>query len=178
MERRNAMSLEISDMPSLLAILSNTSARPRYAFMVLNLIAQAADADGQAGPWMRIGTRSLTIRDWLCESLVPMGQRDPRRAKLVARVREELEAARRLPADAQAAAALIDTEVLERVRHSGSANISRAVSDLVRAGLMDRHYEGYRVDHVNRGAQRHAVYTVPANVRRALHGAGEFKFAA
>jgi hypothetical protein len=42
------------------------------------------------------------------------------------------------------------------------------VSELVRAGLVRRHYQGYRVDHVNRGAQRNAVYTIVPEVRRAL----------
>ena len=38
------------DMPSLLEVLARTSSRPRYAFMVLNLIAQVARSDGSAGP--------------------------------------------------------------------------------------------------------------------------------
>lgn len=43
-----------------------------------------------------------------------------------------------------------------------------AWSDLVKAGLLRRHYQGFRVDHPNRGAQREAVYTVLPEVRRAL----------
>jgi len=46
------------------------------------------------------------------------------------------------------------------VRRSGRCNVRRAASDLVRAGLLRRHYQGYRVDHENRGAQREAVYTI------------------
>jgi predicted transcriptional regulator len=61
-----------------------------------------------------------------------------------------------------------DAEVRERVRASGMTSISRAVSELVRAGLLKRHYQGYRVDHENRGAQRQAVYTIPPFVRGAL----------
>jgi hypothetical protein len=52
--------------------------------------------------------------------------------------------------------------------HSGRTNVSRAVSDLVRAGLICRHYQGYRVDHSNRGAQREAVYTIVPAVQCAL----------
>ena len=63
---------------------------------------------------------------------------------------------------------MIDTEVRGRLRQSGRSNISRAVSDLVRAGLVRRHYQGYAVDHHNRGAQRQAVYQVTDLARRAL----------
>ena len=70
--------------------------------------------------------------------------------------------------DAEQAARAIDNEVRERVRRSGRCNVSRAVSDLVRAGLVRRHYQGYRVDHHNRGAQREAVYTITEAAARAL----------
>ena len=56
----------------------------------------------------------------------------------------------------------------ERVRRSGRCNVSRAVSELVRAGLVRRHYEGWRVDHHNRGARREAVYTLLPDTMRAL----------
>ena len=39
------------------------------------------------------------------------------------------------------------------------------VSGLVRAGLLKRHYEGYRVDHDNRGAQRQAFYILAGGAR-------------
>jgi len=42
------------------------------------------------------------------------------------------------------------------------------VSELVRAGLVKRHYQGFRVDHHNRGAKRQAVYVVTDPVMRAL----------
>lgn len=41
-------------------------------------------------------------------------------------------------------------------------------SDLVKAGLVRRHYQGYRVDHHNRGAQREAVYTITEAAACAL----------
>jgi hypothetical protein len=34
--------------------------------------------------------------------------------------------------------------------------------------LVHRHYQGYHVDHENRGAQREAVYTLLPGVRAAL----------
>jgi hypothetical protein len=54
------------------------------------------------------------------------------------------------PALAEAA---VDEEVRERVRTAGKANLSRAVTELANAGLVKRHYQGYRVDPLNRGAQ-------------------------
>jgi predicted transcriptional regulator len=63
-----------------------------------------------------------------------------------------------------------DEEIEARILRSGRTNVSRAVSDLVRAGLLQRHYQGYRVDHPNRRAQREAVYTIAPDVRRALAG--------
>src|SRR3546814_5857063 len=59
-----------------------------------------------------------------------------------------------------AAKTIIDDELRQLVRTAGRANVSRAVSDLVRAGMLHRHYQGYRVDHYNRGARRQAVYTL------------------
>lgn len=73
-----------------------------------------------------------------------------------------------LPADPIEAERIVEAQVGERIRETGMTAISRAVSELVRAGLIKRHYQGYLVDHENRGAQRHAVYTVTAAVRAAL----------
>jgi predicted transcriptional regulator len=72
-----------------------------------------------------------------------------------------------LPGDPELAEQIVSSEVRGRVRRSGRTNISRAVSDLVRAGFLRRHYQGYRVDHENRGG-REAVYTILPTVRRAL----------
>lgn len=148
------------DMPGLLEVLAHNSSRPRYAFMVLNLIAKAAGLGGRAGPMVMQGGDRMLLRDWLCDALVPMGHREPRRAALAARVRDELTHSDALPEDSGAAELAIETEVRARLRASGKTNVSRAVSDLVRAGLLVRHYQGYCVDHHNRGAQRQAVYTL------------------
>lgn len=59
-------------------------------------------------------------------------------------------------------------EVRERLRRSDRTNVSRAVSDLVRVGLLRRHYRGYRVDHHNRGAGREAVCTLTAAAKQTL----------
>ncbi|OUC54525.1 hypothetical protein CA262_06355 [Sphingobium sp. GW456-12-10-14-TSB1] len=39
---------------------------------------------------------------------------------------------------------------------------------LVRAGILHRHYQGYRVDHHNRGTQRQAFYTLSPIARKLL----------
>jgi hypothetical protein len=157
-----------NDLPTLLELLAQASARPRYAFMVLNLIAQAGGPSGRAGPYVATGSGPVSLRDWLCDALTPMGQRDPKRIRLAERVRAELAASGTLPTDRDEAARIVDHEVRERVRASGKTNVSHCVTELVRAGLIQRHYQGYRVDHQNRGAQRQAVYTVPEAIRQAL----------
>lgn len=149
-----------SDLSSLLDQLSHCCSRPRYAFMLLTLIADVARPDGSAGPLVRVGTGLVPLRDWLCDALTPMGHRDPRRMALVERVRDEMRKDGQLSGDAAADDARVQDEVRTRVRASGKTNLSRAASELVKAGLLKRHYQGYRVDHLNRGAQRQAVYTL------------------
>ncbi len=158
----------ILDVPAILARLTTVCERPRYNFMVLNLIAQAGGETGSAGPYVREGNRRIPVRDWLCDAMVPVAQRDPRRLAITEKVRKELEAKQALPVDPAAAEQLVEAQVCKRVRQSGHTNISRAVSELVRAGLVRRHYQGYRVDHANRGAQRQAVYTITEETRQAL----------
>lgn len=156
------------DLRSVLENLATNSARPRYAFMVLNLIANAAGPAGRAGPYVRETEGLVPVRDWLCDALTPMAQRKPQRRATVEGIRREMKQDGTLPADADEAQALIDAEVKNRVRQSGRANVSRAVSELVRAGLLTRHYQGYRIDHQNRGGQRQAVYTVTREAQLAL----------
>jgi hypothetical protein len=157
-----------SEMAALLDVLAEVSSRPRYAFMVLNLIAEVAGTDGKAGPFIVQGRVSIPLRDWLGQSLTPMGGRDPRRLALAERVREELALDGTLPTDPAVAQACVAAEVRHRVLASGKTNLSRAVSELVRAGLLRRHYAGTFVDHHNRGAQRHVVYTVVGRARCLL----------
>lgn len=161
-------SRRLLELPAILERLAKSCERPRYSFMVLNLIAQAGARSGSAGPYIREGDRLIPIRDWLCDALLPVAQRDPRRLAVSEKVRRELEIERALPADPEVAQRLVDERVGERLRRSGRTNVSRAVSELVRAGLVTRHYQGYRVDHRNRGAQRQAVYTIVPEARRAL----------
>ena len=157
-----------ADMPSVIERLASVSSRPRYAFMLLNLIARAAGQGGKAGPYVVERGGTVRLRDWLCDALSPMAGRDPKRVALVERVRAELAGQGALPDDENAAARAIDEAVRARVRASGRCNVSRAVSELVRAGLVRRHYQGWRVDHHNRGARREAVYTLTPEAMRAV----------
>ena len=87
---------------------------------------------------------------------------------VIADVRADLEKRGALPSDEEAAEGVMAEEVRDRLRRSGRTNVSRAVSDLVRVGLLRRHYRGYRVDHHNRGAGREAVYTLTPAAKQAL----------
>lgn len=156
------------NMPSVIERLAATSSRPRYAFMVLNLIARAAGQGGKAGPYVVEQGRPVRLRDWLCDALSPMGGRDPKRVALMQQVRAELEGEGALPDDPVEASRAVNDAVRSRVRASGRCNVSRAVSELVRTGLVRRHYQGWRVDHHNRGARREAVYTLTPEALRAL----------
>jgi hypothetical protein len=71
-----------------------------------------------------------------------------------------------LTGDAARDAARIDAAVEEQVQAVGRANISRAISDLVRAGLMTRHYAGYATNHKNRGVG--AMRSTGSNRRTGL----------
>lgn len=93
---------------------------------------------------------------WLCDALMPMGQRDPQRIALEQPIREEVDISGTLPPDIEQVKAVVEDAIRLQVHASGKTNISRAVSELVRAGLLQRHYRGYHIDHHNRGAQRQA----------------------
>lgn len=154
------------DVSTILSRLSEHSSRPRYAFMVLNLISEAAGPSGSVGPEVVRQGIPVPVRDWLSDALAPLAERDQRRRKLAARAADAL--ADEMPSDPAAAAQAVDIEIRDRVRRSGKTNVSRAVSDLVRAGLIRRHYEGWCKDHQNRGGQRQSVYTVNASALAAL----------
>lgn len=156
-----------SGIGSIYATLAKASARPRYAFLVLQLVTEAADARGRAGPLVRDGSNQpLYLRDWLCTQLLPLSEREDRRSALRARVVEALDG--RLTGNAQADEALIAEGVEEQVLAAGRSNVSRAISDLVKAGFLNRHYAGYATNHVNRGGGRHAVYIVEPQIMDAL----------
>ena len=140
--------------------LSAVSSRPRYAFMVLNLISEVADPHGRAGPLIGSGPEATTVRDWLSDALAPLASQR-RRDALAARVTAKV-------ADGAPNPAMLAEAIRQQARLSGKTNVSRAVSDLVRTGLVRRHYQGWRTNHANRGGGRHVVYTVEAEALAAL----------
>lgn len=146
--------------------LAEVSRRPRYTFMVLNLISEVAGPDGKAGPYVQANGQQVPVREWLCDSLAPLAQDERRRADLRRRLMAEMKA--ELPHNRAEAERLVERALQARIRSSGKTNISHAVSDLVKAGFVKRHYEGWVRNHVNRGAQRHAVYVVDGDVLAAL----------
>ncbi len=158
------MGTSAEDIGTILSCLAAQSRRPRYAFMVLNLISEVADEKGKAGPFVARGPAPVPIRDWLCEQLMPLSSRDDRRRRLRESVAAGLAERRAGPIDE----ALVEAAVHERALAVGKTNVSRAVTELVSAGLLRRHYAGWCKDHANRGGGRHAVYTVEAEALSAL----------
>jgi len=159
-----------SGLGAIFAVLAEVSTRPRYAFLVLQLVAEIADGRGQAGPYVIAGDERILLRDWLCAQLLPISEQNRRRAALRARVAVAL--APGLTGAPDEVARRVDQAVEQQVLQAGRANISRAISDLVRADLVTRHYAGYATDHANRGGGRHAVYVVKPAVLRLLRGPG------
>jgi len=156
----------------LMALLAERCSRPRYAFMMLSLLADIARADGSAGPVVARGASRIPLRDWLCEALSPLADKDSRRQALASRAARDLKASGAWPDDPELAARCLEEEVKLRVLTSGKTNVSRTVSELVRAGLLKRYYQGYWVDHENRGAQRQAIYTLTGAARLLLRSPG------
>lgn len=144
------------------------SARPRYTFMVLDLITRVARANGEAGPLVREGGALVPIREWLAAAIAPSGARHHQRRATTVKVKAALAATGGLPAHPADIQRIVEAQVAERIRETGMTAVSRAVSELVRADLIKRHYQGFCIDHENRGAQRLAVYTVMDCVRAAL----------
>ena len=72
----------LGSLPDLIDRISQVSKRPRYAFMVLNLIYKAVGQGDSIGPYVRYGDDLLPVRDWLCEARIPLAQRDGRRRTL------------------------------------------------------------------------------------------------
>lgn len=157
------------ELPDIVRVIAEHSSRPRYTFMVLDLIARVARPNGEAGPLIRDGQALVPIREWLAATIALSSARNHQRRDTATKIRTGLAAAGELPVDPAEAERIVEAQVSERIRDTGMTAISRAVSELVRAGLIERHYQGFLVDHENRGAQRHAVYTITPAVRAALH---------
>lgn len=155
-------------LPDLVERIATMTRRPRYALLVLELIARKAGRDGSLGPYVKTEEGRVPVRDWICQALAPLAKRDCRRLAMVEAVRKEVLSKAQHGTELAALESACAAQIQERIIRSGRTSVSRAVSDLVRAGLLRRHYQGYRIDHPNRGAQREAVYTILPEVRQAL----------
>lgn len=147
-------------------MLAKASRRPRYAFLVLQLIAELADERGQAGPFVESKGKVVLLRDWLCDQMLPISEQPVRRSALRARVVASL--AETLTGDDQSDAKRIEQAIDEQIRAVGRANVSRAVTELVKAGIMSRFYSGYATNHANQGGGRNVVYVVEQTVLEML----------
>lgn len=157
----------ISNIGSIYATLAKISNRPRYAFLVLQLVTEAADARGRAGPLIQDGeNHSVHVRDWLCMQLLPLSEREDRRSALRSRITDLLRD--KFTGDRKSDERLVEEAVEEQVLSAGRSNVSRAISDLVKAGYLKRHYAGYATNHANRGGGRHAVYVVEPQILAAM----------
>lgn len=146
--------------------LSMASKRPRYAFMVLNLLAEQASDSGRVGPAIELDGEDLTVRDWVATKLSRMAAGAGKRAKVEERVREALQD--QLPPDLLEAQAMIDRRVNAKVRASGADNLSRVLGELEAAGYLTRFYEGDITRHHNRGGRRLLVVVVSQDALAAL----------
>ena len=160
------------DLSMIFERLSAHSRRPRFAFMVLNLLSEAADSRGHAGPLVTHNGETLPVRMWLGGTLARMGDKHQRRADMRRRVAATIEQATPEIENGEPVAPPteedLDKAVEERARVTSGANVSRAVSDLVKCGLVKRTYAGRWTGHHNRGGERHAVYIVEADALAAL----------
>ena len=81
------------DLSMIFERLSTHSRRPRFAFMVLNLLSEAADSRGRAGPLVTHNGETLPVRMWLGGTLARMGDKHRRRADMRRRVAAAIEQA-------------------------------------------------------------------------------------
>jgi hypothetical protein len=151
----------------ILESLAGVSSRPRYAFMILHLLAEQAGPGGKAGPFITDDDQErLTLREYIGKRVSRMTGHDRRRKQLEARIRAEL--ADKLPQDLFEAQQMIDQEVAERAKAVSADNFSRVVGELERAGYLTRFYQGYRKNHANKGGLRNLVCVLDPDVTAAL----------
>lgn len=146
----------MQSVTEILQTLAGTSQRPRFAFMLLGLMSELADQDGRVGPF--VGQPSVPVRDWLARTLVPLTAHHRRRQALLDRMRCKL--GQTLPPDPEQAQRILSARLEERAIVAVKSNISRAMTELEKAGFIDRYYAGYRTNHAHRGGRRTAVYTL------------------
>lgn len=146
--------------------LSEHSRRPKYAFAVLNLLAEQAGPGSKVGPFIEDEGQELPLRVWIGKRLSRLSGRGSRRKMIEQRIRQEL--ADKLPEDLFEAQKIVDAAVEDYVSACGANNFSRVVTELEKAGYVSRFYQGYRTNHSNRGGLRNLVCVLDADVSAAL----------
>src|SRR3546814_9800076 len=76
-------------IPDIVRTIAEHSARPRYTFMVLDLISRVARAPGQAGPLVRDADALVPIREFLATAGAPGGARYQQRRATAGSERSE-----------------------------------------------------------------------------------------
>lgn len=160
------MGKSATNVGQILDRLSEVSSRPRYAFAVLNLLAEQAGPGSKVGPFIEDDGETLPLRTWVGKRLSRLSGRSARRRKIEQRIREEL--ADTLPDDMFEAQKIVDAAVEQHVRATGADNFSRVISELEKAGYLSRFYAGYRTNHSNRGGLRNLVCVLDADISAAL----------
>lgn len=151
----------------ILDTLSEKSTRPRYAFMVLNLLAEQAGPGNKAGPFVLGDTGvPMPLREWIGDRLSRMSGRDKRRKALERRIRASMQD--KLPDDLLEAQQLVDIAVADHVRTTGADNASRVFAELERCGYLKRFYQGRITNHENRGGLRNLVCVLDGDAIAAL----------
>ncbi|MBT0670188.1 hypothetical protein HT136_17615 [Novosphingobium profundi] len=151
----------------ILDTLSEKSKRPRYAFMVLNLLAEQAGPGNRAGPFVTGDNgETMPLREWIGDRLSRMSGRDKRRQALEKRIRASLKD--KLPDDLIEAQQLVDSAVADHVRATGADNASRVFAELERCGYLTRFYQGRFTNHENRGGLRNLVCVLDGDAIAAL----------
>jgi len=160
------MAQSATNVGRILDRLAEVSSRPRYAFAVLNLLAEQAGPGSRVGPFINDGGETLPLRTWVGKRLSRLSGRSQRRKKIEQRIREEL--ADTLPDDLFEAQRIVEAAVEEHVCATGADNFSRVVTELEKAGFVSRFYQGYRTNHSSRGGFRNLVCVLDADVSAAL----------
>ncbi len=155
-----------TDVGQILDRLAEVSRRPRYAFAVLNLLAEQAGPGSRVGPFINDNGEALPLRFWIGKRLARLSGRSQRRRQVEQRIRRDL--AGKLPDDLFEAQKIVDAAVEEHVSATGADNFSRVITELERAGYVARFYQGYRTSHANRGGLRNLVCVLDADVSAAL----------
>lgn len=161
------MASALIDVGTILDTLSEKSTRPRYAFMVLNLLCEQAGPGNRAGPFItNPDGQPLPLREWLGERMSRMSGRDKRRRELTRRIRASMQD--RLPNDLIDAQKLVDEAVAAHVRSTGADNASRVLAELEQCGYLTRFYQGRVTNHENRGGLRNLVCILDGDAVAAL----------